>query len=209
MPDQDPDEIARALAETMAEAEKAVDDVRRPEDAQEEQTDEARAELEAELAVSKKANSELRDKWLRAVADHENFKKRVKKETNDTVQRGLQRLLNDFLPVADNLERALQLVDDPEDKFVEGIQLVRREFFNALAKHEIKPIDSVGQPFDPSLHDALQQIDSPEHAPGVIIQEFERGYMRGDRLFRAARVIVAGPGSTGEAASDDGADESE
>jgi molecular chaperone GrpE len=75
--------------------------------------------------------------------------------------------------------------------------MVRGVFVSALGKHGIKPIESVGKPFDPSVHDALQQMDTPDFAPGVVMMEYEKGYRRGDKLLRPARVIVAGPGSTG------------
>jgi molecular chaperone GrpE len=75
--------------------------------------------------------------------------------------------------------------------------MVRKEFLAALQRNGIEPVPTVGHPFDPSMHDALQQLDSPDYPPGVVIREFERGYRRGNRLLRPARVIVAGAGSTG------------
>jgi molecular chaperone GrpE len=74
-----------------------------------------------------------------------------------------------------------------------------------LSKQGIEPVPSVGTPFDPSIHEALQQIDSPDHPPGVVIREFEKGFKAGDRLIRAARVIIAGAGSTGTASEGDAA----
>jgi molecular chaperone GrpE len=156
--------------------------------------------LRAEVAATK-------DKWLRSMADLENYKKRVKREMEEQSVRTIQTLLPSFLPVMDNLERALEAapaaVDGAGDntadvqQLIAGIELVRKEFLAALARHEIEPIAAVGVPFDPALHDALQQFDSPDHAPGVVIREFEKGYKIRDRLLRPARVIVAGPGSTG------------
>lgn len=159
------------------------------------------AALEAELAT-------MKDRWLRAVADHDNYKKRVKRDIEDAEMRKVQSLLPAFLPVMDNLERALEAVDPVQrnaseantaniQQLVTGLKMVRDEFNAALARHDIAPIKSVGEPFDPAVHDALQQIDSPDHAPGVVIREFERGYTLGQRLLRPARVIVAGSGSTG------------
>ena len=109
-------------------------------------------------------------------------------------------MLSDFLPVGDNLERALAAMPSATDpQLAKGLEMVRGEFFSALARHGIKPIQSVGTVFDPNLHDALQQVDTPDHPPGTVVMEYEKGYTRGDRLLRAARVIVAGPGSTGQA----------
>lgn len=159
------------------------------------------AELEAQVAT-------LRDKWLRAVADLENYKKRTKRDIEDATQRKVSGLLESFLPVGDNLERAIEVGGDDEGPLMSGIRLVRKELYAALARHGIEPIQSVGRPFDPSMHDALQQIDSPDHAPGVIVREFEKGYVRDGRLLRPARVIVAGPGSTGAPPEDDGGGES-
>jgi molecular chaperone GrpE len=149
-------------------------------------------ELEAEVQQTK-------DRWLRALADLENYKKRTKREVDEASLAAVQKLLPAFLPTMDNLERALE-VSGPGasvDQLVRGIQMVRDEFMSALRKHGIEPVPSVGVPFDPTIHDALQQIDSPDHAPGVVVREFERGYRLGERLIRPARVIIAGPGSTG------------
>jgi molecular chaperone GrpE len=164
--------------------------------------DETVDDLETEVALTE-ARAEitlLKDKWLRALADHENFKKRVRRDTDDAVQQALARLLSDFLPVGDNLDRAISAAGSVDPQIASGIRMVIQQFLGALAKHDIRPIEALGKSFDPSLHDALQQLDSPDHAPGVIISEFERGYTRGERLIRPARVLVAGSGSTGSAA---------
>lgn len=170
--------------------------------------------LQAELAATK-------DRWLRAVADLENYKKRTRREIEEAERRTVQKILPAFLPVLDNLERALDSVGPalqrgPEDapqaayaaeraksveQLVAGIRMVSTEFVSALGKNGIEAVPSVGQPFDPAVHDALQQIDSPDHAPGIVIREFEKGYRLGDRLIRPARVVVAGAGSTGTSPS--------
>lgn len=152
------------------------------------------------LEEARAENEALRDKWLRAVADHDNYKKRVKRDIDDAVHRAVQTLLSSFLPVGDNLERAMSAVPkDVDENLLKGLDMVRQEFYGALGKHGIKPVPAVGQPFDPNVHDALQQVDSPDYAPGVVVMEYEKGYMRGEKLLRPARVIVAGPGSTGTA----------
>ena len=163
--------------------------------------------LEAEVEGLRGELAATKDKWLRSVADLENYKKRVKRVMDEQAVRTVQALLPSFLPVIDNLERALEAAPaaiegagaNTKDvqQLIAGIELVRREFLAALARHEIEPIPAVGTPFDPAVHDALQQLDSPDHAPGVVMREFEKGYKMRDRLLRPARVIVAGPGSTG------------
>lgn len=149
-------------------------------------------DLEAELAATK-------DKWLRQVAELDNYKKRVRREVDDAVFRARQDLLSSFLPTVDNLERALELAGGSE-QLAKGIKMVLSEFLAALGRHGIEPVPSIGVPFDPAIHEALQQVDSPDHAPGTVIREFEKGFRSGERLLRAARVIIAGAGSTGGAA---------
>jgi molecular chaperone GrpE len=205
-PDQDPSasDEHEDIDQVMREAEEAVDVVRGggkagnpgggPEQADEPSVEAKLAETEAEAAA-------LKDKWLRSLADLENYKKRVKRDIDDAVHRAVQGLLGDFLSVGDNLERALSVVPEDADEklapLTKGLEMVRQEFFSALAKHNIRPIESVGKTFDPNVHDALQQMDSQDYAPGVVMMEYEKGYRRGDKLLRPARVIVAGPGSTG------------
>jgi molecular chaperone GrpE len=153
--------------------------------------------LRARVGELEAGSTELRDKWLRAVADTENMRKRAKRDQEDAVLRSAQSLLEAFFPVADNLERAMEVAGGADPQLLTGLKMVQNEFRTALAKHGISAVESVGKPFDPAVHEALQQVDSPDHPPGVIIREFERGYLRGDRLLRPARVVVAGPGSTG------------
>jgi molecular chaperone GrpE len=190
------------IDEVMRAAEEAVDKVRSGQAGDDE--DEPERDLAADLAVElEQAQAEiasLRDKWLRAVADLDNYKKRVKRDIDDATHRAVQNLLSSFLPVGDNLDRALSVAPpDTNEQLLKGLEMVRQEFLGALVKQGIKPIESVGRPFDPNLHDALQQIDTPNYAPGVVMMEYEKGYQRGDKLLRPARVIVAGPGSTGAA----------
>lgn len=214
--DHDPQQsdVEGDINEAMRAAEQAVDQVRggQPDGADqataeqaanEAVADEEQAEtLESQLAAAEAESAALRDKWLRAVADLDNYKKRVKRDIDDAIHRAVQNLLSSFLVVGDNLERALSVAPpDANDQLLKGIDMVRQEFFGALGKHGIKPIESVGKPFDPNLHDALQQVDSPDYPPGTVMAEYEKGYQRGDKLLRAARVIVTGPGSTGASSS--------
>ena len=157
--------------------------------------------LRTRIAELEVGHTELRDKWLRAVADTDNMRKRAKRDLDDALLRGAQSLLESFLPVADNIERAMEVAGGADPQLLTGLKMVQNEFRSALSKHGISAVESVGKPFDPAVHEALQQVDTPDHPPGVIIREFERGYVRGDRLLRPARVVVAGPGSTGRGPS--------
>jgi molecular chaperone GrpE len=196
------DDIIRA-------AEQAVDDVRSGKSDDDDAGDEAA--LSTKLAEAEQEIAALKDKWLRSLADLENYKKRVKRDIDDAVHRAVQGLLGDFLPVGDNLDRAMSVAPSKPDEqiapLLKGLDMVRADFASALGKHGIKAIESVGKPFDPSVHDALQQTDTPDYAPGMVVMEYEKGYRRGDKLLRPARVIVAGPGSTGVGPSSPGTSE--
>ncbi|MEM7159184.1 MAG: nucleotide exchange factor GrpE [Myxococcota bacterium] len=215
------DEMSAEIERTMAEAEAAVtsigDEVEQSTDAAVEpeiveDDDEETIDFDAELAEKDAEIAKLKDKWLRAVADHENYKKRVKRDIDDATARATQSLLTGFLPTVDNLERALEIAEPAVkqasddnvgnvEQVVKGLRMVRDEFLANLKKNDIEPVPAVGVAFDPAIHDALQQIDSPDHAPGVVIREFEKGFKRGTRLLRPARVIVAGAGSGGSTES--------
>lgn len=148
------------------------------------------------LAQAEQDAATLKDKWLRAVAELENFKKRTRREIDDAVFRARQDLLVRFFPTADNLDRALELARG-NDQLFKGIQMVAHEFRGALGHFGIEAVPTIGHTFDPAIHEALQQVDSQEHPPGTVTFEYEKGYRQGDRLLRPARVVIAGPGSTG------------
>lgn len=207
--------MSAEIERTMAEAEAAVSAMGQDEDhdageGPDEGEDET-VDFDAIMAAKDDEIAALKDKWLRAVADHENYKKRVKRDIDDAVSRKVQALVSSFLPTVDNLERALEIAEpvaaqateqaSAVEPVVKGLRMVRDEFLSGLKKQGIEPVPAVGVPFDPAIHDALQQIDSPDHAPGTVIREFEKGYKLGDRLLRPARVIVAGAGSGGGAES--------
>lgn len=215
-PEPGADPMSAEIERTMAEAEAAVSSMGHPDEGGPEDGDDIDIEdaidFDAIIAAKDGEIAALKDKWLRAVADHENYKKRIKRDTDDAVTRKAQSLLTSFLPTVDNLERALEIAVPvvaqvpPEaaaniEQVVKGLQMVRDEFLGGLKKQGIEAVPAVGVPFDPAIHDALQQLDSPDHAPGVVIREFEKGYKLGDRLLRPARVIIAGAGSGGSSES--------
>ena len=153
--------------------------------------------IEEQLKKAQADAEVLRDKWLRSLADFDNFRKRTKREIEEAVLRALQGVLEDILPVGDNLERALESAGDREDQLVTGIRMVRHVFLSALEKHGIKPMGKVGAVFDPNFHDALAQVDSAEYPPGVITLVHETGFTRHDKLLRPAKVVVSSAASTG------------
>jgi len=152
------------------------------------------AELEAKVATLEKDAKDNKDRWLRAAADLENTRKRTKREIDDAKFETKNKVLKEMLPVVDNLERAIEHVGAEVDAkfkpFVEGVQLVLRQFATAFERLEVTAIDALNQPFDPNLHEAISQQES-DQPPGTIIQVLQRGYRAGDRLLRPALVVVA------------------
>jgi len=143
-----------------------------------------------QLEKLEKEKRELHDRLLRTAAEFENFKKRTKKETEEASTRGREQLLKELLPALDNLERALKHAP-AGDPLTVGIQQTEKQLLQALEKFGVARFSSVGKPFDPSIHDAIQQVETAEHPPGSVAQEFASGYMIGQRLLRPAMVAVA------------------
>ena len=152
------------------------------------------AQLEESFARARDTGDRLRDtheRLLRSAAEFDNFKKRALKEKEDTRKFGSESLLKDFLPVADNLERALDHSEQHDPKqVIEGVRLVQKMLESQLAKHGVVSFSAVGKPFDPSLHEALMQQESDE-PPNTVVSEMARGYKLHDRLVRPAAVVVA------------------
>jgi molecular chaperone GrpE len=135
----------------------------------------------------------LKEQWLRTAADFDNFRKRAKREQDEARRNGREDLLRAILPVFDNLERAVQSAQRSSDvkAMSDGLSMVLRQFVEALGREQITRVPTVGQAFDPSLHEAIQQVETAEHAPGTVIAEVQSGYLQGDRLVRPAMVVVA------------------
>lgn len=154
------------------------------------------AQLEESFKRARDTGERLKDtheRLLRTAAEFENFKKRSQKEKDDAGRFGNEKLLKDFLPVMDNLERALEHADQHDPKqVVEGVRLVQKLFETTLGRHGVVGFSAVGKPFDPSLHEALMQQES-DQPPGTVVSEMARGYKLHDRLVRPAAVVVAGP----------------
>jgi len=200
-----------------AEDEQANDtdeDVIFPED---ETGDEPRLEAEFEPTDLEKAHAErdrMREQLLRIAADFDNFRKRSRKEIEEVRRRSIEDTLREFLPVVDNLERAAGAMTDATEvsAVTEGVHMVLRGFEDIANRLGLKRVPSVGNLFDPTCHDAIQQEETNEHAPGTIVAEVVPGYYVGERLLRPAMVVVARPptgaGDQGDTSTDgDGTDE--
>ncbi len=152
------------------------------------------AEPNAEETLKAEA-ARLKDQLLRTLADFDNYRKRSRKEISDAEKAAREDLLRDLLPVFDNLARASQHAAGSADvqSINEGIQIVMRQFNETLGKLNVERVQTVGQPFDPNLHEAVQQVATADVPAGAIAQELLAGYRLGDRLIRPAMVVVAKP----------------
>ena len=136
---------------------------------------------------------DLTDKVKRQMAEFDNFRKRTEKEKSQMYEIGAKSIIEKILPVVDNFERGLAAVPEEkhtEDPFVDGMDKVYKQLMTMLAEADVKPIEAVGQEFDPNLHNAVMQVESEEFESGVIAQELQKGYMYRDTVVRHSMVAV-------------------
>jgi molecular chaperone GrpE len=134
--------------------------------------------------------AEADERHLRLRADFENFRRRAAKDYETAYREGRRAALSPLLPVLDSLERALQ-AGSTDREFYDGVEATHRLFLAALREAGAKPIDAVGQPFDPNLHEAVGAVPADGVAPGTVVREVRRGWRLGDELLRPAQVVVA------------------
>lgn len=150
--------------------------------------------LEEQLAAKEKEAGENWDRFLRERADLENYRKRVNREKEELLNYGTKSLIEEILPVVDNLERAIaHASEDGLGALVEGVRMTHGMLLSALKKFGVSPLDAVGSAFDPAFHQAMAQVPSDEHAPNTVIEELQKGYMLKERLLRPAMVTVSAP----------------
>ncbi len=181
------DEVQGAAAEAAAEGSDAAEAEEIPEAGEE--AEQTAGEQSKEEKTP--AGPDWKDLYARTLADFENFRKRTERDREDLVKFAAKDILKDLLATADNLALALDKAQDKEEPFVKGVQLVYDGFIKVLADHGATPIDSVGEPFDTSFHEALTQQPSDTVPEGHIITEFKRGWLLNGKLLRAAQVIVS------------------
>ena len=146
--------------------------------------EEAKSTPESELAA-------MKDRYMRLMADFDNFRKRQIREREEWIKRANESLLADFLPVVDHLHIALDKETDNSNPFVSGVKMVYDQFVAALEKNNVVPVDAKGQPFNPEWHEALSQVPSDTVPANEVIEQFRRGWSLAGRLLRPAQVIVS------------------
>jgi molecular chaperone GrpE len=158
--------------------------------------------LAAEIAKLRAEKQDLLQTLVRRQADFENFRKRIERDRHEEGRRGVERLIMDLIPVLDGFDRALQAHDDPAyEEYRKGMMLIRKQLFDALARHGLERIDAAGKIFDPRFHQAIERAESNEYPDGFIVHVFQDGYMFHGRVLRPAivRVVVhSGEGASSE-----------
>jgi len=154
--------------------------------------DSGNSELKAALTEKEKEAAANYDKYVRAIAELDNYKKRAVKEKAEIIKYGKEEVIKDILPFVDSLDRALEHADSSTDiqSFKEGLQLIQEQLLCCLKKHGVEVIECAGKDFDPNFHEAMMQVDSEHHEANKVINEFQRGYLLNGRLLRPSRVSV-------------------
>ncbi len=135
-----------------------------------------------------------RDQLIRTQAEMQNVRRRAELDVEKAHKFGQEKLVNDLLPIVDNLERALACIDIADEAFkpvVEGIELTLKSFVDTLTRHNIESIDPMGEPFDPQLHQAMAMVPNPDVEPNTVINVFQKGYSLHGRLVRPAMVVIS------------------
>jgi molecular chaperone GrpE len=162
------------------------------------------AGIKQALAAKTDEAQGLQEKYLRLAAEFDNFKKLAQKEQREFSRFANENILKELLPIIDNLERAIQSAKEQKENrssngLIQGVELTLKQFLEALTKFGVQPIASVGEPFDPTHHQAVARVESAMLPENSVVEEYQKGYRLHDRILRAAMVTVsAGPaGSPG------------
>lgn len=183
-----PDDDAYVIEDSGA----SVEDIEREmqEAAAEAAAGKARAADPDEIAAAQQEAQELRDRYVRVLADFDNFRKRSEREKQDFFKYALGGIMKDLLPVLDNFDRALEHAEEGDD-FHKGVLMIYKQLFDTLQKNGLKPIDEAGVRFDPNLHEGVVREDDPSVPSHTVVAVLQKGYFLHDRLVRPAMVKVA------------------
>ena len=138
--------------------------------------------------------AEYKDKNLRLYADFQNVQKRTDREKQEFVKYANEELIVEFLDVLDNLERTVQVAQSKHDEhkeFLKGVEMVMAQIYEMLARNNVRPIEAKGKPFDPHFHEILLQEETSDHDEGIVMEEFQKGYVYGDKVIRTVKVKIA------------------
>lgn len=162
--------------------------------AEEQEIKPADVNLQAQLEENKKEASANYDKYLRAVADLDNYKKRAARERADYIKYANENILKDLLSVLDNMERAREHAGNSSrdfDSFLEGLEMIQGQFRDLLARHGVEAVETKDREFDPNVHEAVMRVPGTAENDNKIVEEYQKGYILNGRLLRPAKVSVA------------------
>jgi molecular chaperone GrpE len=145
----------------------------------------------SEIQRLKKELQNEHEMYLRALADFDNYRRRVERERASSARSGKREILASLLEVLDSFDRALRHRSDAPSSVSEGVQAIHRKLLGLLEAQGVTPLKSLGETFDPQLHEAVGSAESDQYAPGAVVEEVQRGYRWGEELLRPARVRVA------------------
>ncbi len=184
------EKLHQGLHDVKPAAEAPIPDDASPKDEWGSDTSATLAELEKQLAEAQAQAAEYKDGWQRSLADFQNYRRRVEAEKAETYQNAVGGIIKRYLPILDDLERALSA--RPADLgWVDGIELIYRKLKSILEAEGLKRIEAEGQMFDPNFHEAIMQEPSEGHESGQVIAVVQNGYTLGERVIRPAQVRVA------------------
>ncbi len=178
--------VTSELGQTIDQMSEAVVETPAPEQ-------EAVAGAAAEVARLREERDALSDRLLRLAAEFDNYRKRIEREREQILEWARADVISQILPIVDNFERALESARWVGDftALVQGLDLIRKQFDAVLSRFGVRRIETIGQPFDPARHEAISTEERDDHEENTVIDEYQPGYMMGDRLLRPARVKVA------------------
>jgi len=172
--------------------EKEILEETQAEETEETETAEKAEESSEKEMIEKEQYDALYDKYLRLMAEYDNYKKRTQKEKDERYGLGVGDTIEKLLPVADNIERALSALDECEkNTFSEGVEMVSKQFFEILTKIGMTEIEALGAQFDPNIHEAVMHIDDEAYDANVVVEQFMKGYKYKERVIRHSVVKVA------------------
>ena len=147
--------------------------------------------MEEKLEEAQKQAKDNLDKYIRQLAEFENFRKRSNSEKTAMYSNGVRDTVEKLLPVIDNFERAVEAADDKEDPMYKGVEMILKQFMEILENLGVKEIPSKGEPFDPNVHSAVMHIDDESCDENVVVEVSQKGYTLGDKVIRPSMVKVA------------------
>lgn len=146
------------------------------------------------LEAAEKKADDYYDRLLRTSAEFDNYKKRTAREMRETIKFANEKIVKELLNIVDNLERAIGAIpceEQNDNPLLEGVRLTLNELLKLLERHDVKPIQALGEPFDPAFHQAMMQEEVADKPPNTVVREMQKGYLIHDRLLRPALVGVS------------------